>query len=115
MSDAVVGSISNAATPATQRVRVESDDGLRSTKMAKLVASRVYGQAPGHAGSATRLAADSVTDVFESIQTERKPTQAAHSSRTSHGKGSLPFYQNPAQQVEVATVIAVGRTLDVKG
>ncbi|GAB4385142.1 MAG: hypothetical protein Kow0022_09930 [Phycisphaerales bacterium] len=39
---------------------------------------------------------------------------ASHSGpRAAHG--AIPFYTNPARSNEVATEIALGRTLDVRG
>lgn len=107
MSESVVGSISqanpNADTPITP--------GTPSSKMAKLVASRVYGQ--GTQPTHTKASGGSAKDVFESLGDH--PALSPGLIHSKSQPAGLPFYRNPAQQVEVATTIAVGRTLDVRG
>jgi hypothetical protein len=115
MSSPIIGSITNAEQGNTP----QTSDTTRSPKLAKLVASRVYGQSnlATNATSKTAIGLPSqrtVDDFFES-SVYTAPSVAQHQTHAVNQTVGLPFYRNPAQQVEVATAIAVGRTLDVRG
>lgn len=95
--DGIAGSIrpetsgSPASTPA------------RSPKLAGLIASRVYAAKPA-ANELRRPIVDSID--LSSTATARPGARVE--------AGNVPFYTNPARNNEVATQIALGRSLDVE-
>ncbi|KAA0213529.1 MAG: hypothetical protein DYG94_12910 [Leptolyngbya sp. PLA3] len=75
----------------------------RSSRLAGLIASRVYTshQSPSEA---RRTIVDSID--LGSVPGARQP-------RAEQPDATIPFYTNPARRNEVATQIALGRSLDI--
>lgn len=75
----------------------------RSPKLAGLIASRVYAARPA--------VSDQRRPIVDSIDLSSAPA-ARPTARAD--AGNIPFYSNPARNNEVATQIALGRSLDLE-
>lgn len=89
-------------------IRPETSGGAfhpRSSRLAGLIASRVYTSPEGSARP-PRTIVDSIDFGSPPSAGQPRPAQA---------DAAIPFYTNPARRNEVATQIALGRSLDVNG
>lgn len=89
-------------------IRPETSSGAtspRSSRLAGLIASRVYAS-PDNSARPPRT-------IIDSIDLGSHPT--AGQACPAHAEAAIPFYTNPARRNEVATQIALGRSLDVQG
>lgn len=77
----------------------------RSSRLAGLIASRVYASADGP-GLPKRTIVDSI---------DLGAVPAFEQPRAAKTEAAIPFYTNPARRNEVATQIALGRSLDING
>lgn len=89
-------------------IRPETSSGApnaRSSRLAGLIASRVYASPEGSARP-QRTIIDSI---------DLGPAPAPGQPQAARPDSAIPFYTNPARRNEVATHIALGRSLDVSG
>lgn len=108
MSTDVPGSIAGSIRPEASVASSSAHaGGTHTPKLAGLIASRVYRSVARPAGNPGRAIADAIDLSSAAAASARSGPRALN--------GAIPFYTNPARANEVATEIALGRELDVKG